>query len=425
MWLGRFTSSIGDGVVFVAFPLIATRLTHNPVLISGVAFATTLPWLLFALPAGALADRVSRRRLVTVIEAARMVALAALGVAMIFGRLSIVELYCAAFLVALFETAFDSATNAVIPQVATGADLVHANSRLQFAQLSGEQFIGPAIGGFAVAVAASTPVLLDAVSFAFSGLLLAVALRPARRLGRHGPAPKDDFALVEPPSKPRASFLTQIRDGLAWLLRAPTMRLLCTLNMGLAFCQALGLAVVVIYATRVLHLSPAGFGVFTAVAASGNAIGAWMAPRVHASLGSGRTLMSAGILGGVALFVVGTTTSTGVAVLALGAEAIAVGVGRVAIAALRQQLVPLELAGRVSAAVRSSVVGAAAIAALLGGGLVAAMGPQAPFVLGGLAQIVIAVLLGGALARRLAADRHRVVDLTDEVDLREQPVAVE
>jgi MFS family permease len=409
-------------LVFVAFPLLAARLTRNPVLVAGVAFAATLPWLTFALPAGALADRVSRRRLLTRVETARLMVLAILGFAIISHHFGLAELYVATFLVAMLETAFDSATTAVIPQIAVGGDLVRANSQWTTAQLSGEQFIGPALGGLAVAAAASVPVFLDAASFAVSAVLLSLALKPRRRLGRHGPY--DSFALAEPPSRRHARFGTQIREGLAWLMRERRMRLLCSLNATFAFCQALGVAVLVIYCTRVLHLSAAGFGVFTAIASSGNTIGAWVAPRVHARLGAGKTLVVAGVVAGAGLLGVGLTSSTVVAVAALGAEGTAVGIGRVTIAALRQQLVPLALAGRVSAALRSAVVGAAAAAALVGGGLVALFGPHAPFAIGGTAQVLGAVTIGGLLAALLASTDGALIDVTDAIDLREQPVEV-
>jgi hypothetical protein len=102
-----------------------------------------------------------------------------------------------------------------------------------------------------------------------------------------------------------------------------------------------------------------------------------------------------------------------------------VGVGKVAAAALRQELVPLDLAGRVSSVVRSSVVGAASIAALTGGGLVVLLGAHAPFAIGGTAQMVAAIAIGGSLARRLAAAEREVIDLRDAVDLIEAPAAVD
>src|SRR3954469_24135388 len=62
LWTAAGLSSLADGVLKVALPLLAVGYTRSPALIAGLAFAFTLPWLLFALPAGALVDRLDRRR---------------------------------------------------------------------------------------------------------------------------------------------------------------------------------------------------------------------------------------------------------------------------------------------------------------------------------------------------------------------------
>ncbi len=423
----RLVSSIGDGLVLVAFPLLATTLTRSPVLIAGVVFATTLPWLLFGLPAGAIVDRVSRRKVIVAVETGRMGVLLLLAAAMWSGHIVLVEVYAAAFLLTSMETLFDAASMAVIPQLASDGDLLQANSRFQIADLTGREFVGPALGGLAFAAAASIPVVADGASFAVSGVLLALALRPAVRIGRHGRRRRDDgFELREPTAQARqAPFHRMIREGLVWLAHEPRLRLVLSLIASFAFCQGLGLGIMVVYCTRVLHLTGTAFGIFVAVAASGNTIGAWAAPRVHRWWGTGRTLLIAGVVGGAAFVVVGMTSSTAVAVVAFAAEAVAVGVGTVASVTLRQQLIPLEMAGRASAAMRSGIIGSAAIATLVGGAMAAVLGAHAPFAIGGVAQIVAALLIGSALARRLAADDREVIDLTDTIDLTGAEAAAE
>jgi MFS family permease len=341
-------------------------------------------------------------------------------------QLDLAMLYAAAFLVSAMETLFDSATMAVVPQLVPEAQLVHANSRLQVAQLSGEQFIGPALGGILFAMAASLPVLADGFSFAVSAALLAVALRPAWHRGRHRRSRRDDFALVEPSQRTAGTSLArEVREGLAWLVRDGRLRLVCALIAGFAFAQGLGLAVLVIYCTRALHLSGSGFGVFIAIAAIGDVAGAWAAPRVTTRLGTGRTLRLSGMIGAAAFLCLGVTSSVVVAVIALGVESFAFGVGLVASIALRQQLMPLELAGRISSAMRSIIFGSAAVATLVGGALVALVGPHAPFAFGGALQMIAAIVIGGALIRRLAADERQVVDLRERIDLTESPAAAE
>src|ERR1700731_2981878 len=100
------TSAVGDGLVFIALPLLAVTLTRRPILIAGVAVAGKLPWLLVSLPAGALADRVDRRRLAVTIEAVRAGVLVGFGVAVLLGRVPLVAVYLVAATVGALETAF-------------------------------------------------------------------------------------------------------------------------------------------------------------------------------------------------------------------------------------------------------------------------------------------------------------------------------
>ena len=90
-WLlgGSAVSFVGDGVLLVALPLLAATLTRSPLVVSGVALAESLPWLLVALPAGALVDRLNRGRVMIVADLARFAALAALGTTIATGHASI------------------------------------------------------------------------------------------------------------------------------------------------------------------------------------------------------------------------------------------------------------------------------------------------------------------------------------------------
>src|SRR4029453_1000432 len=73
LWLAQGVSNLGDGVYVTALPLLAAALTRDPLPVSGVMFAEWLPWLLFGLLAGALLDRWERRRVMWMVDAARLV----------------------------------------------------------------------------------------------------------------------------------------------------------------------------------------------------------------------------------------------------------------------------------------------------------------------------------------------------------------
>ena len=78
LWLSVAISGTGDGMFLTAFPLLAATLTRDAALIAGVTVASRLPWLLFSLVSGAIADRVDRRRVMFVADLARCAVVAAL-----------------------------------------------------------------------------------------------------------------------------------------------------------------------------------------------------------------------------------------------------------------------------------------------------------------------------------------------------------
>lgn len=169
LWSATAVADLADGVLKVALPLVAATLTDSPALVAGVGVALTLPWLLIALPAGVLVDRVDRRAAMVICDGVRIAVLMALvaAVAAVFG--SIAVLCGAAFLLGTAETVHDTAGQAMLPQVVDRELLIRANSRQQAVALTANQFAGPPLGGLLVAIGA-------AVAFAAPALLWAVAL---------------------------------------------------------------------------------------------------------------------------------------------------------------------------------------------------------------------------------------------------------
>jgi MFS family permease len=151
LWSSSTLSNLADGILKVALPLVAVTLTDSPTLVAGVAFAVLLPWLLFALPAGALADRVDRRAAMLVANAARASALAVLVATVLLGQESIWALYAVALFVATAEVVYDTCAQSILPQVVPREQLSRANGRLQAAELTANEFVGPPLGGVLVA----------------------------------------------------------------------------------------------------------------------------------------------------------------------------------------------------------------------------------------------------------------------------------
>jgi MFS family permease len=140
-----------DGVFKVGLPLVAIRFTREPGLIAGLTFAITLPWLLFSLQAGAMADRLDRRRAMMGANLARAALLVGLAVLTGLDLISIWMFYVFAFGIGIAETVYDTSSQSIIPQIVSKDQLSRANGRLYAAELTANQFLGPPLGGFLIA----------------------------------------------------------------------------------------------------------------------------------------------------------------------------------------------------------------------------------------------------------------------------------
>lgn len=407
LWAAAQASSLGDGLVLVAFPLLAASLTHDPRLIAGVAVAQRLPWLVCSLPAGALADRLDRRRLVAVVESARMVILVILGAIVALGATALVVVYVAAFLLGAFETVFLGAAQAALPGLVRRDQLTRANGYLHSAQSGGEQFAGPALGGIVFLAAAAMPFVLDGFSFAASAALLCLAL--PRRV-----TPTVSLADGRAGTTIRADVI----EGLRWFAQNRLLRLVSGLIACLAFCQTMVLAILVLFSLQVLHLGTVGYGFFLAAGAAGNVAGGVFASRIHRRLGTPVILIGAAVAAGCSYLVISRTSSVVLVVLCFVVEAVSVAVGNVVTLTLRQSTIPPELLGRVSNAFRVCLYGAMPLGAMAGGFLARSHGLRTPFVVAGSLQIAVAAVLARPIARLLReapadVDEPVVIDLVE------------
>ncbi|HEV3363326.1 MAG TPA: MFS transporter, partial [Acidimicrobiia bacterium] len=181
VWTAAAISNAGDGVRITALPLLAAAVTRDPIAVSGILLASNLPWLLFSLPAGAIVDRLERRRLVAGVSLMRALVMALLCSVVVFGEATLPALYAVAFLQGLGEVFSDNAVFALVPEVAPRSRLEDANGRLEAVVHVTNQFAGPALGGFLFAYATGLPFLVNALSFLVMALLVAGIRRPVRQ----------------------------------------------------------------------------------------------------------------------------------------------------------------------------------------------------------------------------------------------------
>jgi MFS family permease len=382
LWSASALSNLADGLVKIAMPLVAVTVTDSPVLIAGVAFAVMLPWLLFALPAGALADRVDRRVAMVTANLARAAAVAVLAVAVALGLASSVAaiwvLYLVALLLGTAETMYDTCAQSILPQVVPRDRLPRANGRLIAAELTANEFVGPPLGGVLVAAGV-------ALAFATPAALWAAAVG-ALLLLRGG------FAV---PREEPTTLRADVTEGLRYLWRHRLLRTLAAMTGLFNFATNATFAVFVLHAVgpgSAMGLTEAAYGLLFATIAGGSLIGALLADPLIRRLGRPRSL-ALGILGGVAT--VGTpalTTNWLVIAIAFLAGGVTNSLWNVVAVSLRQRITPDRILGRINSSYRLVAWGTRPLGAAAGGLLGELLGLRAVFAIA--AALILASLAG-------------------------------
>jgi MFS family permease len=385
LWTATAISSVGDGLAFVALPLLAARSTHSAALVAAVAAAGRLAWLLAGPLAGVLADRLPRTKALVVIETGRAAILATVAIAATAGRTHVLALLLCAFGLGCLETLFTGLTSAGLADIVVPAKLAAANSRVNAVESAGQFFVGPAVGGVLFLFNPGLPFAIDAVSFAASAWLTSRAFR-----GR---------------PHHRAAAGSLVRDlGTGWRFLAghALLRALTALTGLYALFQAIATATLVLYCLHRLHIGVRGYGLFIAIASLGDIAGALLGERIADGCHPTRILVGAGIIVAACYLTLGLAAHPVTAVLALAVEATAVGVASVATTTFRQRTVPAQLLGRVGNTIRTGVCGAASLGLLLGGLISAHVGLAAPMIIAAAGQTVAVVTVTCLIARPIS-----------------------
>jgi MFS family permease len=401
LWTATAVSSLGDGVYFTALPLLAASLTRDPVAVSLVTLATTLPNLLLTLTAGVLVDRWDRRRVLWRVDAFRFLVVGALATAVLGGWASIPLLMAAGFLLGAGETLFATAAQAFLPLLVSREPerLEVANGRLLGVEMLGGQLAGPPLGGLLFSMARWVPFGMDALSFAASSAMIAAV--PGR------------FAAERPYGAPRATIRADIAEGLRWLLGHRLLRTL-GLMVGVVNLVATGwIATAVLFATERLGLGPRGYGLLTSGLAVGSVAGTVLAPRLSRRFGVARVLLGSAITESVVTILIGLQTNPLAAGALLGLEGVAVMSWNTVSVALRQSLIPDRMYGRAASVYRLIAMGTTPLGAALGGALARLVDLRAPWLVAGCTELVVLAVVGRSLTSS-AVERARAQAALEE-----------
>lgn len=378
LWVSSTASNLADGLFQVGVPLVAIRLTRSPVLISGLTVALTVPWLLFALHAGALADRRDRRRLMVGANVARCLVAGALVSAVLLDAGGIWVLYVAALAVGLGETIYDTSAQSILPQIVRRDQLSRANGRLFGAQLTANEFVGPPLSGALVATgAAAAFAVTGSMWLAAAGMLLLVRGSYQVR-SAHSTTMRSDIA-----------------EGLRYLWRQRVLRTLALMTGAFNFASNAIFAIFVIYAVgpgSAMELTEPGYGLLLATIAAGSLAGSLLAEAVERRAGRTRTLtLTIPVAAAIALAPGITTNPTYIGILFFAGGA-AIIVFNVIAVSLRQMITPDRLLGRINSGHRLFGWGTRPLGALAGGILGEILGLRAVFLL--MALVMLSLLYG-------------------------------
>jgi hypothetical protein len=395
LWTSMTITAFGAQITNLALPLTAAVLLQATPMQMGVLVALeTLPFALVSLHAGVLLDRVRKLPIAILTDLGRGLALLAIPLAAFTHHLSIEVLYVVGFLCGAQNVVGGAAYQVLLAQMAGRKRLVEANAKISLGETS-SALVGPGLaGGLIQLMTAPFAIVLDALTFFVSALML-------RRIR----APQD-----VPHDGPRQSVTAEIVEGLKLVRHNRTLLALAWLAGLWQLLHHMQLAVLILFATRELGLSAGAIGVAYIFGGLGCMLAAASAEKLSARLGVGPVIVHGllataiawqafGLIGGPVWF---ATLALGLAMLLFDFGGVLWGINYLS---LRQAITPDRLLGRMTATMRFLSVAAAPLGSLAGGALATVIGLRGTLITVGVLGLLLAA---GAIAWS-PVRRHRTL----------------
>jgi MFS family permease len=401
-WAGQSISNLGSSITLFALPLLVFKLTGSVLNLAISAATTFLPYLLFGLLIGAWVDRVNRKRLMIATDIARALLIATIPLMDALGRLSVEWIYAVGFISATLTIGFDSSEFAAIPSLVAQDDLVAANGRIQ-ASYSAASVVGPLLAGLLVAFLPIPALLLiDASSFLFSALSLALI----------------GISFNAGAGEPRAasSIRRDIVEGLRYVLGHPVLRNISAMMALVNFVGSTTYAQLVLFAKQRLGASDPQVGLLYSAGSAGVVVLGLAAGALRKRWPFSTVALGALMLEGLLTVALALTRSYWAAVPIWMLCSWLGILFNINTGSLRQAIVPNHLLGRVVSIAGVLAWSAIPLGTFLGGLLIERIGDIA-LVYGAIGVLTTLIPLGFAFTPLGHAERYlRVAEPAQEPD---------
>ena len=364
LWIGQTISELGSRITREGLPYTAVLVLHaGPAQMGVLAALSGISVLVFGLAAGVWVDRLRRRPILIGADVGRALLLSTIPLAALWHSLSMAQLYAVAALAGVLTVFFDVAYQTYLPSLVEPEQLLEGNTRLTFSSTAAE-IAGPGMTGVLVQlITAPIAILLDAVSFLFSALMVSLIRKPE----------------PQPVQHEHQNLWSETMGGMQFIWSHPLLRPLAARSVTFFFFMGPLASLYILYAIDVLHLQPAALGIAIAMGGVGATFGTLVSGRVVRRFGLGRAFIGSAALSAIGTSLLPLAHGRPAAVMAfLLAQQLIGDFGMVIYflneMTLRQTVAPPHVLGRVNAAMQLMARGMIPLGALAGGVLASWIG---------------------------------------------------
>lgn len=384
-------SSIGDAVSFTALPLLVLALTGSGLAMGVVGALQTLPDLVFGMVAGALADRADRKRMMFLADLGRGCLTALIPLSVFLGWPTMAVILIVAAPMSVLRSLFLAGYTASVPALVGRPLIARANSYFEAIYSIG-YILGPAIAGILAATIGPGPTLaIDAVSFGLSSLGLLLVRRDLR-------APID---------RPRARLITEIREGIHYVVGHPILRSAILFWGATSVLTAPLVTALAVHVTRDLHYNASILGLILTGYGCGTVVGALLTARRATRRPVAPILIGGNLISAACLVAIATVPLIPVMVAVAVLSGVAQSLVLVTYVTIRAAYSPDDLLGRIGSTARTISLGLQPVGLLVGGALIDLTSGSTTIVLMGIAIAIVSLAFVPVGALRTASLQPR------------------